>query len=475
MTELCDLDAVEARALIGRRAITPVELLDACLARIAAANPALNAITATCFDRARAEAEDAAAAVAEGRPLGPLHGLPVGIKDLQDTEGLRTTFGSPLFADNVPTADERIVAAVRAAGGIVVGKTNVPEFGAGGNSTNPVYGASGNPFAPERTCGGSSGGSASALAAGMVPLATGSDTGGSLRTPAAFCGVVGFRPTPGLSPMEKKGFGYAPISVHGPMGRTVADTALLMQAIAAHDPRDPLSAPLGAPLSPPAPADLSSLTVAISADLGFAPVDPAIRARFEDVAAALAPVFGRAERADPPLADADRIFDIQRALQFIAAHGARPAAERALLGPNILENLEQAETFPFRDAAWAQGAHTALYRRFLGFMEGRDILISPAVATPPFPHATLAPTTIGGAPMRTYFHWLAMAYGLTLTGHPCIVLPCGLDADGLPFSIQLCGRRGGDARLLAVAQAVESALAGLGLGRPIPDLERLSR
>jgi len=243
MDELCDLAAIELRRLIGARQISPVELLASCRARIEQVNGAVNAFVATCWERAEAEARAAERAVMTGKTLGPLHGLPIGIKDLALTEGLRTTFGSPQFSDLVPEIDERQVAAVRQAGAIVVGKTNTPEFGAGANTVNPVYGATGNPFDSMKACAGSSGGSAVALATGMVPLATGSDMGGSLRNPAAYCGVVGFRPSPGAVPHELRLIGWSPLSVQGAMGRTVADTALLHGVMAGTDPRDPLSWP----------------------------------------------------------------------------------------------------------------------------------------------------------------------------------------------------------------------------------------
>ena len=204
MSELCDTGAVELRRMIGAKEISPVELLDSCLGRIERVNPAVNAVTAMCVERAKSEAKAAERAVMSGARLGPLHGLPIGIKDLNETGGLRTTWGSPLYADHVPEKDERMVAAVRKAGAIVVGKTNVPEWGAGANTRNPVYGATGNPFDPKRICGGSSGGSAVALATSMLPICTGSDTGGSLRIPAAFCGIVGFRPSPGLVASERR-------------------------------------------------------------------------------------------------------------------------------------------------------------------------------------------------------------------------------------------------------------------------------
>src|SRR5579871_12061 len=244
MTELCDLSAVELRGLIGRKSISPVELLASCLARIEAVNPALNAITATCIDRAKTEAKAAEKAVLAGDDLGPLHGLPIGIKDLNETGGLKTTWGSPIYKDYVPEKDERMVAAVRRAGAILVGKTNVPEFGAGANTNNPVWGPTGNPFDPARICGGSSGGSAVALATSMLPICTGSDTGGSLRIPAAFCGIVGYRPSVGLIASEKRLVGWTPITTQGPMGRNVADTLLLLQAQVSADSRDPLAAPV---------------------------------------------------------------------------------------------------------------------------------------------------------------------------------------------------------------------------------------
>src|SRR4051794_17015610 len=271
MNEPCDLTAVAARRLIGRKKLAPSELMESCIVRIEAVDHAVNAIVARDFDRARAAAKSADAAVARGENLPPLHGLPIGIKDLQETEGLRTTFGSPIFRDHVPTADERIVAAVRSAGAIVLGKTNTPEFGAGANTRNAVYGATGNPFDPTLSAAGSSGGSAVALATGMVPICSGSDTGGSLRNPAAFSGIVGFRPTPGLVANERRGLGWNNLSVAGPMARTVPDLCLLLSTMVSDDTRDPLAAKVNAAdYATPAPVDLSRLRVALTPDFGFA-------------------------------------------------------------------------------------------------------------------------------------------------------------------------------------------------------------
>ena len=228
MNEPCDLDAVEARRLIGSKRLSAVELTESCIGRVLAVDHAVNAMVARDFDRARAAAASCDVATMRGDVMGPLHGLPLGVKDLEDVAGLRTTYGSTLFRDHVPEQDELIVQSTRHAGAVILGKTNTPEWGAGANTRNAVYGATGNPFDPLRSAAGSSGGSAAALATGMVPLATGSDMGGSLRNPAAFCGIVGFRPTPGLVPSEKRPLGWNPLSVLGPMARTVPDLCLLL-------------------------------------------------------------------------------------------------------------------------------------------------------------------------------------------------------------------------------------------------------
>ena len=477
MSEPCDLSAVELRRLIGAKEISPVELLAACRARVERVNGTLNAFVATCWERAEAEARAAERQVTAGADLGPLHGLPVGVKDLVLTEGLRTTFGSPQFADLVPDADERQVAAIRTAGGIVVGKTNTPEFGAGANTVNPVYGATGNPFDPELTCAGSSGGSAVALATGMVPLATGSDMGGSLRNPAAYCGVVGFRPSPGAVPHEARLIGWSPLSVQGAMGRTVADTALLHGVMAASDPRDPLSWPAPDQLSSELePIELGELRVAISEDLGFAPLDDAIRETFRDAVAQLRGAFAQADERDPPLDDsAHEVFETTRAVSFLAAHGDTYRSRGHVLGPNLRANVEQGLAMSLEQVARAERRHTELYRAFLGFMSEYDVLICPAMAVSPFPHRQRYVEAINGRRLRTYFHWLALAYGLTLTAHPVACIPCGRDHAGMPFGIQVCGRRFGDRRTLAIAAALEAHLQTIPeLARPLPDLARLT-
>jgi Asp-tRNA(Asn)/Glu-tRNA(Gln) amidotransferase A subunit family amidase len=312
MTEPCDLTAVEARRLIGRRALSPVELLESCLGRIAAVNPAVNAMVAMDEAASRDAAKQAEAAVMRGEALGPLHGLPVGIKDLEETKGLLTTYGSPIFAEFVPAEDCAMVARIRAAGGIIIGKTNTPEFGLGANTRNRVHGATGNAFDNTRSAAGSSGGSAVALATGMAPLCSGSDTGGSLRNPAAFNGIVGYRPSAGLVCSEKRAHGWSPLPVLGPMARNVADTCLLLSAMASDDARDPLAYTLharpvrGEPalFHPPRGLDLGSLKLAFSEDFGHAPTEALVRQAFQAPAprpaTPIAPVPTRPSRCCGP-------------------------------------------------------------------------------------------------------------------------------------------------------------------------------
>ncbi len=475
MTELCELSAVELRRRIGTKEISPVELLESCIARIEAVNPAVNAMVATCYDRARAEAKAAEAAVLRGDTLGRLHGLPVGIKDLQDTEGLRTTYGSPLFANHVPEKDERLVAAMRAAGAIVVGKTNTPEWGAGANTRNPVYGATGNPFDPSLICGGSSGGSAVALALDMVPIASGSDTGGSLRIPAAYCGVVGYRPSPGLVPSDKRAFGWTPISVLGPMGRTVADTCLLLAAQVSSDSCDPFAGPVDPDdFAVPLPVDLGSLRVAWTEDLGFAPVDNDIRAVFRSRVQASGGFFRECVEATPDMGDANGVFEVIRAVNYLGRYKQWYDEDPDKLGPNTRANYEQGLGMSLADFAWAHAEQTRIYRRVQQFFKEFDLLLLPVVPVTPFPWKQLFMDRINGEKLRTYFHWLAPTYGITITGHPACAIPCGVDHKGMPFGLQVVGPHKSDRFTLGAAHALEQAFAGVpSLRRPLPDLSRL--
>ena len=481
MTEPCDLSAVEARALIGEKKLSATELLESCIARIEAVDHAVNAMVARDYDRARAAAKEADAAVARGDALPALHGLPIGVKDLEDVAGLRTTYGSTLFRDHVPEKDQLIVAHTREAGAIVLGKTNTPEWGAGANTRNAVYGATGNPFDPSLSAAGSSGGSGVALACGMVPIATGSDTGGSLRNPAAYNGIVGFRPTPGLVPNEKKPLGWAALGVLGPMARTVPDLCLLLSAMVGDDAGDPLATTVEGrqvrhpeDFAVPGAVDLASLRVALTPDFGFAPTEKHIRAVFAEKTGLFRHVFARAEDTTPDCAGADESFEVLRALSFLAGFHEKVRDTPDQVGPNVRANVEEGLGYSALDVARAMKLQTAMYKRWQGFFANHDVVLAPAVTLSPRPWTELYPAEIDGVPTRTYFHWLALAYAPTLVGHPAISLPVGLDHNGMPFGLQIVGPRGGDAKVLAVAAALERLLAGdPRTARPVPDLAKL--
>ncbi len=481
--EPCDLTAVEARRLIGTKQLAPTELLESCLTRIEAVDHAVNAMVARDFERARLSARAADAAVARGEALPALHGLPIGIKDLSVTGGLRTTFGSPLFRDNVPAKDEKVVAALRRAGAIVVGKTNTPEFGAGANTRNAVYGATGNPFDPEKSCAGSSGGSAVALATGLVPLCLGSDMGGSLRNPAAFCGIVGFRPTPGLVPNERRPHGWSGLPVVGPMARTVADTALLLGAMFSDDASDPLATTVhgmtvhrASGFTPPASIDLARLRVALTPDFGFAPVEQHVRAVFAAKTGLFRHVFARAEDASPDCAGTDETFEILRAVAFVGAHLQKVRETPEQVGPNVRANVAEGLRYSAEDVARAMTMQTALYHRWQAFFDDYDVILTPTITVSPRSWRELYPAQIDGTATRTYFHWLAMAYAVTVVGHPALSLPVGLDRNGMPFGLQIVGPRGGDALVLRAAAALETMLAGdPRTSRPVPDIAALRR
>jgi Asp-tRNA(Asn)/Glu-tRNA(Gln) amidotransferase A subunit family amidase len=299
--------------------------------------------------------------------------------------------------------------------------------------------------------------------------------GGSLRNPAAYCGVVGFRPSPGAVPHERRLVGWSPLGVQGPMGRTVGDTALLFAAMAGTDHRDPLSWPRVSP-SQLETIDLGSLRVAISEDLGFAPVDDGIRQVFHRAIAQIRGVFAGADDRDPPLdGSAHDAFEVTRAINFLAAHVNTHRDRPHMLGPNVTANVEQGLAMSLEDVATAMKAQTTLYRHFLEFMTEYDVLICPAMAVPPFPHEQRYVEEINGQRLRTYFHWLALAYGLTLVAHPVACIPCGRDHTGMPFGVQVCGRRFCDGRTLAIAAALERYLQDIpDLARPVPDLDALA-
>lgn len=471
MTATALREGVAAGTLSARRVV------EQCIARIGQLNPAVNAIAATDFDRALEQADAADRRLRDGASPRLLEGLPIGVKDLQETAGLLTTYGSPRHRAHVPTADHPLVARLRSHGAIVLAKTNVPEMGAGANTRNPVWGATGNPFDPRLNAGGSSGGSAAALALDMVPLATGSDTGGSLRIPAALCGVVGFRPSPDVIPHAARPLGWSAISVLGPMARSVEDLLLMLRACVGLDVADPLSTPhAAAEFEAGEPVDLSALRVGITEDFDCCAVDPGIRRTFRERVEALAPHVAGIERVRFAMPDAHQCFDVVRAESFVAAFHDQYQRDPQALGPNVRANYELGARMSLADRAAAHRNQTRLYRAFQQSMAGVDLLLSPVTPLSPFPWREPYATEIDGQRMRNYYEWLALTYVVTLANNPALSLPCGRDHRGMPFGLQLVGHMREDARLLHTARALETLFAASPeTARPVPDTASLPR
>ncbi|MGN6780337.1 MAG: amidase, partial [Marmoricola sp.] len=410
-------------------------------------------------ERARAGAAAADQHLASGQPVGPLHGLPFAFKDTHAVAGWRTTYGSPLYADHVPDHDDLIVERVRAAGVVPIGKTNVPEFAAGSHTFNPIFGTTLNPVDPSRSAGGSSGGAACALAAGMVPLADGSDMGGSLRNPASFCGVVGLRPSLGRVPEWPTANLWETTSVGGPMARTVEDVALLLSVMAGPDPRSPqaLGDP-GAAFAPPLGGSLAGLRVALSTDLGGAfEVDHDVAAVVDGSARTFTAAGATVRSAYPSLPEAEDTFRTLRAWHFQARFGAQLAEHPEAFKQSLADNIRAGEGLTGADVARAYHQRTALAERMRIFFESYDVLVLPVSQVPPFPADQEFPTSINGRPMETYLDWMRSAYFITVTGCPAISVPFGTTADGLPVGVQLVAAHGRDRFLLEVAAAFEGA------------------
>ncbi len=459
MSELIWLTATEQAALIKRREVSALELLQAHLEQIEAINPQLNAIVTYLPEQARERAQAADAKQARGEELGVLHGLPIAHKDLFETAGMRTTMGSPVFADYVPEADDLIIARLKAAGCISLGKTNVPEFGAGSHTFNPVFGATKNPYDLSRTCGGSSGGAAVALAAGMLPIADGSDMGGSLRNPASFNNVVGLRPTPGRVPRYPKADAWSLLSVDGPMARTVQDVALMLRAIAGPDARSPIS--LEAPASTFAGdlrRDFSGARIAWSPDLACLPVERNVIETIEAQLPAFADIGIAVEAAHPDFSDAYEIFQTLRAWSFelsFAEHFAQFG--EGAFKETIRWNAAQGKRLSAAQISRTQVKRSELFHRVREFLDRYDCLLLPTAQVPPFPIEQEYPREIAGASMHTYIDWMMSCAFITVTGLPAISVPCGFTSAGLPVGLQMVGRPRGDFALLQLAYAFQEA------------------
>src|SRR5262252_2336951 len=459
--DLCFIPATELVRLYRARKTSPLEVMQAVLARINAVNPAVNAYVTVARESALAAARRATRMLGrKGTRLPLLHGVPVSIKDLFATKGIRTTWGSLIYKDHVPDGDDLVVQRLKAAGAIVVGKTNTPEFGAGGNTFNAVFGATRNPWDTALSCGGSSGGAAVAVATGMGPIAQGSDLGGSLRTPAAFCGVVGFRTTPGLLPSHPRTLIWDSLGVVGPIARTVADVALMLSAMAGPDDRAPLSYEV----------DTSEFTRAVKApsikgwrvawtpDLhGLIPVNEEVARVARDALRIFRSLGAHVETACPDFSEAPDIIRATRGPTMIALHADKLPAWRERMQRDLVEDVERGLALTAEEIARGEALRSVLWHRVRAFMATRDLLVLPTVAVPPFPVEQPYPAQINGRPLGGYTEWFFLTYAITLTGLPAISVPCGFTRDGLPVGLQLVGRRRQDAAVLRAAAAVEAA------------------
>ncbi len=466
MDELLRLTAREAVGLLRRRELSPDELIDAAASRIAATDGALNALPTLCLERAREAAKRLPATPPDGAPPGYLHGLPIAVKDLTDVAGVRTTRGSPIFADHVPERSDIVVERLEANGALVIAKANTPEFGAGAQTFNDVFGTTTNPWDTRLTPGGSSGGSAAALAAGQVWLATGSDLGGSLRIPASYCSVVGLRPTPGRVAHGPTDLPFGGLSVEGPMGRTVGDVALMLDAEAGPHLADPLSLPAPARSYQAAVDDpIPPRRVGFSPDLGVAPIDPEVRAICERGAGLFADVGAEVEEANIDFTDAEEIFQVLRAARFAADKASLLETHRDALKPEVVWNIEKGLALGADAIYAAERARGDLYRRVAAFFETHDLLLCPVVVAPPFDHHVRYLTELGGVAFPTYVSWLVLTFAITLTACPAISVPCGFTAGGLPVGLQIVAPPHAEDRLLAAAALFEAAA---GIDRRVP-------
>lgn len=458
------MSATEMVAGIRAKQFSAAEVMAAHLEQIERVNPYVNAIVTLVAERAIAQARNADDSLARGEWLGPLHGLPVAHKDLHDTQGIRTTYGSPLFQDHVPVQDALIVERMKRAGGITIGKTNTPEFGAGSQTFNPIFGATRNPYDVTKTCGGSSGGAAVALACGMIPIADGSDMGGSLRNPASFCNVVGLRPSAGRVPNWPALDGWSTLSVVGPMARTVADAALLLSAMAGPDDRSPISLQdPGSIFARPLDRSFKGVRIAWATNLSGLPFDRRVtnlvnaqRKTFEALGCLV-------DEAEPDLRDADEIFRVVRASSFKLRLGG---CDREFLKATILQEIEHGARLTGPELGRAEIQRTQLYHRVRTFMEQYEFLVLPVAQVPPFDLNQAYVSEIEGVKMDNYIDWMKSCYFISVMGNPAISVPCGFTADGLPVGIQIVGRNRAEWSVLQLAHAFEQATE-FGKRRPV--------
>jgi amidase len=454
--EICFLSAEELVQRMRSKKLSAVEVMQAHLSQIDRINPKVNAIVTLLPEQAMAQARFADEALAKGKELGCLHGLPVAHKDLVLTKGIRTTLGSPIFKDFVPQEDALIVERLKQAGAITIGKTNTPEFGAGSQTFNDVFGETRNPYNTSKTCGGSSGGAAVALACGMLPIADGSDMGGSLRNPASFCNVVGLRTSPGRVPSWPKFAGWSPLSVEGPMARTVKDTALMLSAMAGPDPRSPIAiTEPGHLFSRPLDRDFKNTRIAWSHDLGSLPVEPQVTAAIEKQRHVFEGLGCLLEKCEPDLTDADEIFKVWRAWIFELHFSEFLDTHRSQMKDTVIWNIQEGKKLSGPQIGEIERKRTELYHRVRKFMETYEFIILPVSQVPPFDVKQRYINKINDVKMETYIDWMKSCYYITTFGNPAISVPCGFTPEGLPVGVQIVGRHQDDFGVLQLAYAFE--------------------
>ncbi len=457
--------ARELARLIRSRAVSPVEVLDAYLDVIAALNPKLNAIVTLAADQAREAARRAEAAVMKSETLGPLHGLPIGVKDVTPTAGIRTTFASPLFKDYVPSEDAEAIRRLKAAGAIVLAKTNTPEFACGANTNNVLFGPTRNPWNPALSPAGSSGGSAAAVASGMVPIAQGTDYGCSIRIPAAFCGIVGIRPTPGLTPSYPLHLAWDAGQVHGPLAQNADDAALMLDALTGFSRISPIS------VAPPWQSalaeldqrdDIKGLRVAYVSDIAGIGVEAEIDTMCGGAAAALEKLGAQVEHIAFDASDGRAAYQTWRGFWMVGQQYQRLAQIKEF-GPNLRGNVEAGLTLNALDFAATEHQREAIFHRFRALFERYDVLLTPAAPVKPYPVEMNFPDRINGKSFENYIDWIAPAYLITLVSLPAATAPAGLSQDGLPIGMQIVAPRFEEPLILRVARHIHRASE---VGRP---------
>jgi amidase len=465
-SSVCFLSAVDMAQLIRTKKLSAREALAEHLTQIERVNPKVNALVTLVPELASAAAAKADEMQARGEKLGPLHGLPVAHKDLLDTRGIRTTFGSPLYKDNVPTEDDIVVDRMRRAGAITIGKTNTPEFGAGSQTFNTIFGATHNPYDLTKTSGGSSGGAAVALACGLAPVASGSDTGGSLRNPAAFCNVVGFRPSAGRVPNPKAAFGWSTLTTWGCLGRSVADLALALSTIAGPDSRAPLSInEPGERFAQPLNRSFKGVRVAWFKDLGGVPFDPRVRAVVDAHRGTFESLGCLVEQAEPDFAAAEVAFRVLRAWNTANSYGDRFRAHPEAFKDTLAGEIEEGLRLTGGDVARAETAHTQLWRHFQAFLDTYEYFVLPTTQLPPFDVDTPYPTDLAGVTFTSYIDWMKSCWYISAAGNPAASVPGGFTPEGLPVGVQIVGRATEDFSVLQLAHAFEQA-TGFGKRHP---------